>query len=104
MIDLKDYRSALGSFPTGVTIVTAPDGTAWQAAPAACLFWLARQHSCSVRSTRASTPSIRKFSWDWWKATRITPLPHLLIVAAVSLLPHGRRSLHDGFIDLPRRA
>ena len=33
MIDLKDYRRALGNFPTGVTIVTTSDGTAWQAAP-----------------------------------------------------------------------
>ena len=33
MIDLKDYRRALGSFPTGVTIVTASDRTAWPAAP-----------------------------------------------------------------------
>ena len=32
MIDLKDYRRALGNFPTGVTIVTTSDGTAWQAA------------------------------------------------------------------------
>ena len=33
MIDLKDYRRALGSVPTGVTIVTASDGPAWPAAP-----------------------------------------------------------------------
>ena len=33
MIDLKDYRRALGNFPTGVTIVTTSDETAWQAAP-----------------------------------------------------------------------
>ena len=33
MIDLKDYRGALGNLPTGVTIVTAFDGTAWQTAP-----------------------------------------------------------------------
>ena len=31
MIDLKDYRRALGNFPTGATIVTTSDGTAWQA-------------------------------------------------------------------------
>ena len=33
MIDLKDYRRDLGNFPTGVTIVTTSDETAWQAAP-----------------------------------------------------------------------
>ena len=33
MIDLKDYRRALSSSPTGVTIVTAFDGTTWQAGP-----------------------------------------------------------------------
>ena len=33
MIDLTDYRRALGSFPTGAIIVSAFDGTTWQAAP-----------------------------------------------------------------------
>ena len=49
MIDLKDYRRALGSFPTGVTIVTASDGTAWQAVPngAPLLASSAAQLECS---------------------------------------------------------
>jgi len=50
MIDLKDYRSALGSFPTGVTIVTASDGTARQAGPNGVhlLVSAAAQLECSV--------------------------------------------------------
>ena len=52
MIDLKDYRSAIGSFPTGVTIVTASDGTAWQAAPngVPLLASAAAQLECSVHA------------------------------------------------------
>ena len=50
MIDLKDYRRALGSFPTGVTIVTAFDGTTWQAGPngAPLLTSAAAQRECSL--------------------------------------------------------
>ena len=52
MIDLNDYLSALGSFPTGVTIVTASDRTAWQAAPngVPLLASAAAQLACSVHA------------------------------------------------------
>ena len=52
MIDLNDYRRALGNFPTGVTIVTISDGTAWQAAPncAPLLANAAAPPECSVHA------------------------------------------------------
>ena len=52
MIDLKDYRRALGNFPTGVTIVTTSDGTAWQAGPngAPLLASAATPLECSVHA------------------------------------------------------
>ena len=50
MIDLKDSRRALGRFLTGVTIVRASNGTAWQAAPngVPLLVSAAAQLECSV--------------------------------------------------------
>ena len=52
MIDLKDYRRDLGNFPTGVTIVTTSDETAWQAAPngVPLLASAAAQLECSVHA------------------------------------------------------
>jgi len=52
MIDLKDYRRALGSFPSVVTIVTAFDGTTWQAGPngTPLLTSAAAQLECSLHA------------------------------------------------------